>query len=229
MLRSPWLGGASTGLYQLFKRMQCDGMDVVLVNLVNKKDQLLLRGLFGDRLGNPESLDNVYTCTLEEPLWRVHGTLANLVSCLEPDLLIGKGFIATRVMELAAPGVPTIFMTAGSRHLGYLIETGAVKDFMAFKKNVERGVRFPMPSNHPERQAVENAEVVIVHSALVKFAFDHFVPDSGKIYSNVISVADLIYPEAQRFAYVKTPLAERDIDLIFVAADGAGPKRIMPA
>ena len=149
----PSWGGASTGLYLLFERMQRDGMDVAYVNLVNREDEALFRRLFGESFDNSRSLDNVHTCIVEEPLWRAHGDITALISDLRPDLLFGFGFIAARLLELAAPRLPVVFMTAGSRQLMHLVETGAVKDFVGFKRGVERGICFPIAPDNPERQA----------------------------------------------------------------------------
>jgi glycosyltransferase involved in cell wall biosynthesis len=222
----PSWGGASTVLYLLFERMQGEGMDVAYLNLVNREDEAFFRRLFGESFGNPRSLDNVHTCIVEEPLWRAHGGLTDLVSNLRPDLLFGFGFIAARLLELAAPRLPVVFMTSGSRQLKHLVETGAVRDFIGFKESVERGISFPIAADNPERQAVRDCELIVVHSLLVKFAFEHFFPlHTGKIYSNIVSVADFIYPEAAKFQGLKKPSAERDIDVIFVASRWNRPEK----
>ena len=222
----PGWGGSSTVLYQLFDRMQRDGHDVTFINLLTDHQERALRPVFGDRLGNPYALANVYTCTVTPPLWQVHAALAQLIEHLRPDLLLGFGLIATRLFELAPLRIPVVFMTAGSHHLGQLIASGAIADFHGFRKNVERGVTFPIAPDNPERQAVENSELVIVHSPLIGFAFDHFFPShSGKIYANIFSIADLVFPEADRFSHLKMPFAQRDIDVIFVASRWVRPEK----
>jgi hypothetical protein len=126
-------------------------------------------------------------------------------------------------MKLAAPDKPLVFMTSGSRQVKHLIDTGAVRDFMAFELSVKRGVVFPV-RNDQERRAVEACDLAIVHSPLVRFAFDHFFPAyRGKIYSNLISVADFIYPEAEQCNDLKRPFARRDIDVIFIASSWNRP------
>lgn len=225
----PGWGGASTVLYLLFERMQRDGMDVAYVNLVSKSEEGFLRDHFGHQFGNPRCLENVHTCIVDEPLWRSHVFLEHLIRSVAPDLLFGLGFIAARLMELAGPHLPVVFMTAGSRQVKHLVETGAIRDFMAFKKGVERGMAFPMPQNHPERLAVEACDLIIIHSPLVRFAFDHFFPgQAGKIYTNIISVADFIYPEAEQFKHFRKSWAERDIDIIFVASSWSRPEKNYP-
>jgi hypothetical protein len=226
----PDWGGSSTVLYLLFERMQRDGLDVAYVNLVSEKDEVFLRHVFGDKFGNPRTLENVHTCILKAPLkvplWRAHNALTHLIEFLAPDLLFGFGLIAARLFQLAAPRIPVVFMTAGSRQLGHLLEIGAVSDFLNFKQRVEQGVTFRISPEDPERKAVENAHFIVIHSPLIRFAYDHFFPShAGKIYTNVISVADFIFPEADRFSHLKRPSAEREIDAIFVASQWSRPEK----
>lgn len=225
----PGWGGAATSHYQLFERMQRDGFDVAYVNFVHEADELFLRYQFGDNFGNPRALDNVHTCILERPLWHPSVVLARLVESLAPDLLLAKGFIATLILKRVAPHLPVVFITAGSRRVQHLIETGAVRDFMGFQRSVARGVKFPLPPDCREQEAAQVSELIIVHSPHVQLAFAHFFPQqTGKIYASTFSVADLIYPEAERFQDLRRPLADRDIDLIFVASCWSRPVKNYP-
>jgi glycosyltransferase involved in cell wall biosynthesis len=221
----PGWGGAATVSYLLFERMQRDGLDVAYVNLVSEADEVFLRYMFGDNFGNPRSLKNVHTCILNDPLWRGHTSLADLIGALTPDLLFGFGFVAARLLKLAAPSKPLIFMTSGSRQVKHLIETGAVRDFMAFERSVTRGIIFPVQDDQ-EQRAAEACELIVIHSPLVRFAFEHLFPAHvGKVYSNLISVADFIYPEAEQFNDLKRPFAHRDIDVIFIASSWNRPEK----
>ena len=225
----PNWGGSSTVLYLLFERMQRDGFDVSYVNLVGEKEEAFLRRAFPDRFGNPRGLDNVHTCILRRPFWDTQTALAQLVESLSPDLLFAFGLVAARSFQLIAASIPVIYMTAGSRHLGHLIETGAIRDFLDFKKKVDQARSFPMPPQDPERKAVEDADLVFVHSPLIRFVYDHYFPGhAGKIYSNVISVADFIFPEAAPFKHLKRPLAEREIDAVFIASQWSRPEKNYP-
>jgi glycosyltransferase involved in cell wall biosynthesis len=199
--------------------MQQDGFNVAYVSLIAKKNKAFFQHLYGNDFGNPQALDNVYTCMLEEPRWQRPAALAALIARLSPHLLVGKGFIAARLMKLAAPHLPLVFMTAGSRQVQHLIEAGAVTDFMAFRRSIECGVVFTASHADHEAQATEVSDLIIVHSPLVRFAFEHFFPaHADKIYSNIVSVADLVYREADRFEALKRPFAHRDIDVIFIAS-----------
>ena len=222
----PGWGGSSTVFYQLFEKMQHDHFDVSYINLITEEDARLLSRAFVGGFGNPRQLENVHTVILTLPLWRRHDDLATLIESLEPDLLFGFGSIATCLFELAAPRVPLVFMTAGSRSLGHLIEISAIRDFMGFEEIVQCGLAVPMPIDSIERQTVDRCNLIIANSPLIRFAYDHLFPGaSGKIYSNIISVADFIFAEAERFAHLKKPFADRDIDAIFVASHWARPEK----
>lgn len=223
---TPGWGGAATIAYLLFERMQRDGIASSYINLVARGDAAFLRDNFGPNFSNPKHLRDVHTCNLKPPLWRGHENLASAIQRQEPDTLIGFGFVAARLLQLAAPKLPVVMISSGARRLGELIESGAVKDFMGFCRAVEAGVVFPMPGNHPERQAAENADLVILHSPLVRAAFDHLIPSAaGHTYANTISVADFVFAEAEDFAHLSRPWEERDVDILFVASDWNRPDK----
>jgi hypothetical protein len=71
---------------------------------------------------------------------------------------------------------------------------------------------------------VSISDVIFAHSPVVRFAFEHLYPDSvGKIYANTISVADLVYSEAEEFGSWRRPFAERDVDVAFIASSWQRP------
>lgn len=226
---TPGWGGAATLAYLLYERMQRDGLAKGYVNLVERADESFLQETFGSNYGNPKNLPQVHTNILEPPLWRAHASLANTISRLKPTLLVGVDFIATRLLQLAAPSLPVAMITAGACQLMHLIELGPIKDFMQFCRAVESGLVFPMPNQHPERQAVENATLVILHSPLVKAAFDHFVPSAAnRIHPRAISIADLVFTEAESFVDMQQPWDKRDIDVLFVASNWNRPVKNYP-
>lgn len=220
----PGWGGAATRQYQLFERMQRDGFDVGSVSLVRKAEEMFFRRVWGERFWNPQSLLNVHACILEEPLWQPHRRLAEVIESLAPDLLVGFGAIATVVMKLAVPRLPIVLMTIGSHQVQLLIEMGLVRDFVDFYQQATRGVRFPVQRESPEQRAVPVADRILVHSPIVQFALAHVFPDSvAKTAARPISFADLIYSDAEPFAALRKPFADRDIDLTFVASSWDRP------
>jgi len=222
----PGWGGASTYLYQLFRRMQRDSLDVSYVNLVEEADAVYFRYLWGDGFGNPLRLENVVACILRGPLWQPHAAIIEIIRERSPEILVGCGFFAARLLELAAPQLPTVFMTSGSHQLKRLIERGHVKDFMDFRARAEGGLTYPVLPDDPEERAAAAADLIIVHSPLVRFAFEHFFPwHMGKVYTGTISPADVVYAESGGFAALRRRFAERDVDVMFVANDWGRPEK----
>lgn len=220
----PGWGGASTRAYLLFERLQRDGWDVAFLNLVRRSQETLLRALFGDEFGNPRALPNVHTHILSEPARKQRRALAKFVRTLAPQEMIVFGVIATNLLRAAARELPLVFMTIGSPRVEHLIETGAVKDFLDFEVFAGRGLAFPPPDVDRERQALEASDRVIVHSPLVRFVFDYCFPEHRrKAHPGTISLGDLIYAAAEKFAPLRRPFAERDIDVLFAASNWRRP------
>jgi len=221
----PGWGGAATVCYLLFEKMQKAGMDVSYVNLIYERDAILLRSLFGVRFGNPRNLANVHNCVVPDPLFAAHSNLAQIISDVAPDVIFCFGFIPANLAKLAAPHQPVVFMTAGCTQTRKLIEAGAVRDFMDFQDAVSRGVEFPIQSTW-ERKAVTGCDMILVHSPIVRFAFEHFFPRlKGKIYSRTLSIADLIYEEAEPYRHLARPFDQRDIDVLFIASMWSRPEK----
>ncbi len=223
----PGWGGASTSCYALFERLQRDGHDVAFVNLIAPADDVFFRYVFGESYGNPRGLADVHNCILDEP--RSSSALGALIRSLRPDLLLGFGFLAAGLLRAAAPAVPLVFMTAGCRNLQRLIVSGAVRDFIGFRRAARRGVRFPVPADDREHRALVESDLTVVHSPLVRFAFQHFFgADAQRMYARDVSVADVLYAEAERFAERSRPFAARDIDVLFVASSWQRPEKNRP-
>ncbi|MEO8605854.1 MAG: glycosyltransferase [bacterium] len=225
----PGWGGAATVAYALFRRMQGEGKAVQYVNLVNAADTALLAEAFGPRAGNPAGLDDVHTLVLPEPLWRVHDELSALIAAMKPDLMVARGFIAAWLMKRAAPRLPLAFLTSGSAQIKRLLREGAIDDFVDFALQVSRGAEFSVPPRDHEAGAVEDSELIVLHSPLVRFAFEHCFPSHlGKVYDRLISVADDVYRDAAPFTALARPFAARDIDVIFIASNWSRPEKNLP-
>lgn len=222
----PGWGGASTSRYRLFERLQADGHDVHWINLIDEADAFYFRQVFGEHAGNPAHLPNVESVTCRDRLFQRHEVLQRRVRSIDPDVVVGVGFIAAHLLRLAAPSRKLVFMTSGCRQVKSLLERGIVHDFQAWRRGVARGVRFPSEKGNREKRAVEEADLIIVHSPLVREAFEHLYPSrAAAIYDRIISVADFIYPEVERFARLRLPFNERDIDVAFVCTTWDEPRK----
>jgi hypothetical protein len=216
----PFSIDANAWAYNLFERMRRDGLDVVHGNLISEADAFFFRYSHGEGFENPRRLGSVRSCTIEEPVLREQPALSNLIRSCTPDLLVAWGVAAAVLPRNAAPGLPLVLVASGCRQLEHLIEEGAVRDWLSFRSAAERGVKFPLRPEDREVVAVQRCDLLILTSFQARFAFGHFFPSQvGRIYARTPSPADLVYEEAEQFAHLRRPFAERDVDLRFADGD----------
>ncbi len=222
----PGWGGAATVSYALFERMQRDGFAVHYVNLVRQEEAAMLAEAFGAAAGNPAGLADVHTLLLADPLWRAHAELTALIETLRPDLLVARGFVAAALMARAAPDVPLAFLTSGCAQVKRLLHAGVIDDFVDFRRLVARGARFTAPRRDAEAGAVAHSDLIVLHSPLVREAFEHFFPsDMGRVYAPLVSVADDVLHDAAPYRSLAQPFAVRDIDVLVVASNWQRPEK----
>ena len=214
---TPGYGGASTATYALFERMQRDGLDVTYLNLVDAASEMFLRETFGARYDNPRNLRNVSTHTIGGAFHQPQPKLAELIGVIAPDVVVAVGFIAALAVKQAAPATRTIFFTAGcdqvDRYLHHFGDATGVCDAMRV------GAEPPLLFHEWERGAVELADLIVVHSPLVRDLFTGFYPyHAGKLYPDVISMTEWIRDEPLQYVSLAQPFEARDIDLLFVAS-----------
>jgi len=189
----------------------------------------MLAQTFGASAGNPDGLRDVRTLILPAPLWRAHAELTALIEAQRPALLVARGYVAAVLMKYAAPHVPLAFLTSGCTQIKRLLQSGVIEDFVDFTRLLARGVRFSAPHGDRERRAVEHSDLIVLHSPSVRTAYEHFFPSAmGKVYANLISVADDVSYYAAPFLGLARPFAERDIDIIFVASNWRRPEKNYP-
>ena len=222
----PGYGGAATASYGLAERLRAGGADVAFVNLVDEQDAEFFRLVFGEAYGNPRRLDFVRNCILHGPLYHPHPELGALVREHAPDVAIGVGYIAALLLKRAAPEVKTVFLTSGCQQAKDAITGGRASDYLAISREIERGIRRPHITCVQEREAIEIADLVVVHSEMTRRLFEYYFPYStGKILGPVLSFAPWIYGEAREHAALGRPFDERDIDALFVASAWSRPEK----
>jgi glycosyltransferase involved in cell wall biosynthesis len=214
----PGLGGSSTASFQLFKRMLADGRDVHYFNLIDE-DPAFLQCTFGPMAGNPEGLPNVHNCWLNGALDPVPSQVGGLVRALDPQVVVGFGFIAALLLKHAAPDRRTVFVTGTCRQAQDYVTTGRAKDAMHLARALADTGRPPRLVNPEERQAVEACDLVLTHSPLVSEFVSRFFPAfAGKVYPNVIWFAEWICDAARPWCDHARQFEDRDIDVLFVAS-----------
>jgi glycosyltransferase involved in cell wall biosynthesis len=217
------LGGASTSTYALFRKMQRDGLDVHLVNLVDRFDVPYLQYVLGADYGNPRLLPNVRNCVLTPPWSRRQEALVWLVDDVSPDVIMARGDIATVLLKRAAPGVPVIYAAAGCQQVGFQMTQGRADSALTILDRRPPTARAPALIAGRESEAVVSADLVLVCSDLLKALLDHFLPywHACKVFPQAIWSAEWIYEAANAEEVTGAPFAERSIDVLFVASSWA--------
>jgi len=215
----PGFGGASTSHYGLFELLQKDGLDVSYLNIISSEDEDYFKYTFGNSFGNPKSLNNVYNCVVKGNLYDFHPELVELAKKLNPDIIMGVGFIAAHLMKRSVPDKKLIFFCCGCDQVNQYIKEGIVRDAISLTKFLQKSKRPPVILNNKEKEAVEASDYIITHSETINFFYNSFYPFSkGKISPDIIWSACWKYKNVLQYLNLKKPFEARDIDVIFVAS-----------
>jgi hypothetical protein len=214
----PAWGNANPWAYSLHELLGEGALDAALVHLITEADVAFFGYVFGRDFDNPQRLAGVHRCVIDEPLVQRQAALADLIDAFAPELLVGWGMTATRLLSHAAPTLPLVFMATRCDALERLIDSGAARDFLGFRAGVERGIAYPLAADDPELDAVVRCDLIVLPSALARFTYEHlYFAHVGKMYERPLAAAALVAREAERYASQRRPLAQRDVDVLFVA------------
>lgn len=220
----PGWGGAATVRHLMLERMQRHEVPVASLTLLLDLEEAYCRFVMGENFLDPVGLPDVHLARMESEARGAHPDVAARIQAIAPDLILAFGLLAAHVALRTAPGIPVVLMTMGSQRLQELVEEGVVRDFLDFERAVGRGTRFEVPADGLELEALQGVDLVLVHSPLVRSCFEQFYPEKmGKVLDPTLSVADLVYFEAERFAHLRRPFSERSIDVLFVASHWSRP------
>jgi hypothetical protein len=222
----PGFGGANTSTYELFERLQNDGLDVYYLNLIDARDLDYFRYFFGADFGNPNYLRNVYNCVFHGPLSRRDCELTKLIRELKPNVMVGGDYIAALLLKKAGPEINMIFTTSGCMQVQQLIKKRVIPNALEFTELIDQEKASESILNDQEKEAVKASDLVITHSDMIKSFYDHiYATYTGKIYPDVIWRAEWIRESALDFVHSCKPFAEREIDLLFVSSSWNRPEK----
>src|SRR6185369_13889616 len=169
---APAWGNANPWAYSLHELLGESALDAALVQVVSEADVAFFDYVFGRECDNPQRLAGVHRCVVDEPVVQRQEALAALIDTFAPELLVGWGSTATRLLSLAAPKLPLIFMATRCDALERLIDAGAVRDFLGFRAGVVRGIAYPVDASDAELDAVARCDLVVLPSALAHFTYE---------------------------------------------------------
>jgi glycosyltransferase involved in cell wall biosynthesis len=226
----PGYGGASTVAYRMFEDLQAQGFDVAFVNLIGQDIAPYLQAVYGSALGNPRGLANVHNLVLERaPFYPApaHENLARLIQTLSPDVVIGNDFIAVLLLKASAPDKRVIFITAGCDQAKQALLHREVADVTELLRRIDKAKAkasqsFRLPPHTPgirEAQAVANADLILLHSDMMRPLFEYYFPAHAvKLFPETLWFAEWIDRDAAPYTQLRQPFAERAIDVLFVAS-----------
>ena len=220
----PGYGGVSAASYQLFERLQKDGLDVFYLTIIEGRDEEFYLFNYGENYANPKILSNVSACTLSEELFGLHPELAQAIESCQAEILVGMGYIAALLMKRAAPDIPLIFLPSGCQQVKD--QLGKHRDFLSLQSQLLNTEDTLALSHLLEKETVKLSSLIIPHSESMQFLFQRFFPNqAGKLYGEVIWRAEWIFQGASKYSSLAKPFAERDIDVLFVASSWGRPEK----
>jgi glycosyltransferase involved in cell wall biosynthesis len=220
----PGWGGASTATYKLFEMLQADGMDVTLVNLIGEHDFAYFKYRFGKTLGNPRNLSRVINCRLTGNNYRYQPGLHELISEIDPDLMVGVGWIATHVLKTADPSHKLVYITTGCGWMGTYADHKRGNDLQSVSSYELRNPKLVTCQDALEKGAIDKADFVVAHSDINLHLYKTLYPGhAGKMYNKAVWFYEWIFQDAQQYSAMSQPFENREIDVLFVANDWTRP------
>ncbi len=227
----PTQGGAATSAYALFAKMKRDGIDAHYVNIVERATVPYYLWTYGTRIGNPEGLADVHTCIVERPFAGAQPALRDTIARIAPGVIVARGYIATLFAKRAAPELPVVFSTAGSRQVEFLIAQGRVGQAIDLPALLPRTGRLPTAAPGNEGAAFDAADVILANSDLVGDTIRAYsdVERSGKVHAQAVWSAEWVVDAVAAHGVPSKPFAERSIDVLFCATSWTRREKNLPA
>ena len=217
-LSVPGMGGSSTAAYDLFTRMCEDGGTAHFLNLVEEQRAALVEFTYGPAAGNPGALPNVHNYWLPRDFSAPQPELTALVEALDPDVIIGVGWIAAGALLRAAPGRRTVLLTGSCRSAQDYVTTGRAKDVVSLIDTLRASPDMALRQSEGERDVYQSCGLVLTHSSQTFELVQRFFPRAlGKIYPEVFWFAEWICDGARMWAHRARSFDQRDIDVLFIA------------
>jgi glycosyltransferase involved in cell wall biosynthesis len=227
----PTEGGSATNGYTLFAKMKRDGLDACYLNLVERTLLPYYEWSGGRRFGNPERLTDVHNCVVDTPLFRAHPTLTETIARIAPTIVLARGYIAALLIKLAAPPLPVVLFTAGSRQTEFLIEHGRIAHAVDLDAAVPRSVRLPATAPGREGTAFDAVDLIVAGSELSRDAIRRlFHPDRAyKVHEAPLWSAEWVVEGIAAAGAHPKPFGTRTIDVLFCATNWARGEKNLPA
>jgi glycosyltransferase involved in cell wall biosynthesis len=214
----PGFGGAASQTYELLLKMQSDGIDATLVNLIDERDREYFAYAFGERLGNPGGTAGVHNVNLSSAPFDPQPELEVVLGQLAPDLILAVGHIAVAALARYQGCRPLVYYAVGCS-MAQLMVLDWTLDAELLTEYLECWGRPPLVEESSERRAVEAATLVIANSVGILDQYRALYPSwTGKFYERPLWSAEWIAQRASRYVSLAKPFCDREIDLLFIAS-----------
>ncbi|MEO6027006.1 MAG: glycosyltransferase [Candidatus Binatia bacterium] len=227
----PTQGGAATSAYALFAKMKREGVDAHYVNIVERATVPYFQWTHGASFGNPAGLPDVHTCIVEWPFSGSQPALRATIARVAPQVVVARGYIATLFAKQAAPELPVVFSTAGSRQAEFLIAQGRAAQAVDLPALLPRTGRLPTPAPGNEGAAFDAADVIVPNSDWVGDTIRAFfsVDRSCKVHAEAVWSAEWVVEAVAASGVRSEPFERRAIDVLFCATSWGRGEKNLPA
>ena len=218
----PSEGGASTSAYSLFRKMRACDLDVHLVNVIDLELYDYYLYVFGECMGNPDGLENVHNCIVDQRQFQQQPertALPSLLADIAPEVALGVDSTPALMLKRSMPQVPVIFLACGCEQAFLHVGRFGTRNAENLQRKMRPRVYPPELFNSPEVRAIQSCDLLIANSDLTRDLFGFFYPSfTGKIALQPVWFAEWICEHAAQFADLAKPFPDREIDLLFIAS-----------
>jgi glycosyltransferase involved in cell wall biosynthesis len=214
-------GGGSTCAHALFGAMIEDGLDARYLVVIEERDEFYFRYVCGEAYANPDRLPGVACCVLEEDFDASHPGLAAAIAEAEPDVVLAVGDQAAVLAARHAPGAPVVLYLTGADEVPGRGPIAAVPGLaLAVERAAATRPADAAATPHPcwSKEAARGAYLIVTPSEAARRVYAASFPTlAGKIHPRPVWPAEWLEREAARFAQLRRPWRDREVDAVLVA------------
>jgi glycosyltransferase involved in cell wall biosynthesis len=193
---------------------------VHLIRILERDEVAFIDAKFDAGASNPLNLPQVHECRSSVAPGSAPPELAAQVRAIDPDAVVGFGFLPSRLLKKAAPERRVVLVTGACRQAQEYVTSGRAHDAVSLTRDLAAVALPPAIVHATEREAVDLADLVVTHSPLTLDLMQRFYPGaSGKIWREFVSFAEWITEGAAEWRDRARPFDERDVDVLFIATD----------
>jgi hypothetical protein len=198
-----------------------DGLAARYLVVIEEQDQFYFRYVCGEAFANPDRLPGVACCVLKDSFDAAHPQLAAAIVEAAPDVVLAVGDQAAVLATRHASGVPVVLYLTGADEVpGRRLLVPAPGLALAAERAAAPRPPDAAVTPHPcwSAEAARAAYLIVTPSeAARRVCVASFPALAGKIHPRPAWPAEWLEREAARFAPLRRPWREREVDAVLVA------------